>query len=308
MIDENFRLWIINKIHFDCTFHLRDIKTRLSNVENTFNIDLNKEYKKDMGKSLLSWFNYSLEDEKDNRPTSEQIANLIDKSSILNEVNSYKGSLRLYFDYLRDLDSKTPSYNFDKLTEKQTDSLKRISDSIINYLHKCESLPLNISSNSNNYYGVFLDKKSVLLDNGYGNENDCANLAAAQTIIDAETERYTVALVFEQEGFFLRNIPLYKDLYEFISYDMQYIIRDTDFYDPNEDYDLEAEELSVQSEVSDTPPQSDIAFIAATSLVCEKTYTPSKNAEELYARIEFKGARRAVATERLHYLLSSFLQ
>ena len=81
MIDENFRLWIINKIRFDCTFHLQDIKMRLSNVENTFNIDLNKEYKKDMGKSLLSLFNYSLEDEKDNRPTSEQIANLIDKSS-----------------------------------------------------------------------------------------------------------------------------------------------------------------------------------------------------------------------------------
>ena len=318
MVDSEFRIWFKNRIVPEALFPGRRVFHDLSEIEEKLEINLNEEYEKDGGQNILSYFSYTLSDEKNAIPAPKCISNLNSITlSLISDINTYKESLILYFDFLREKKGKALSFCFEKLSDREVDSLKKIYDAIICYLHKCESLPLDILCNHKDYYGLYLEKKMNLSNKHNVSENDCANLAAVQTIIDSEEERFQIVLTFEQEGFFLRNTQIYKDIYEFLSYDLQYLLKETDFYNPNENFDFVEEDdadspIPSLSEVDPCAPSTDepkiISLFAAISLVCDSSYNPQNDAENLYSRVEYKSGRRMVATERLHYLLRSYLQ
>lgn len=95
MRDDAYRNWLQGKIS---SRPISDSISRCRRVEESLRIDLDEEYLKDGGRSLIDLLKYSSEHERLNRPAPKGI-NFSPGSNIKNGMASLRSAVKKYFEF-----------------------------------------------------------------------------------------------------------------------------------------------------------------------------------------------------------------
>jgi len=95
MRDEAYRDWLHGKIS---SRPISDSISRCRRIEECLKLDLDIEYQKDGGRSLAELLEYSVDDERFNRPAPSGI-DFVPGSNIRNGMASLRSAVKKYFEF-----------------------------------------------------------------------------------------------------------------------------------------------------------------------------------------------------------------
>lgn len=95
MRDEAYRNWLQGKIS---SRPISDSISRCRRIEESLKINLDNEFLKDGGRSLMALLEYSSEDERLGRPAPTGI-NFLPGSNVKNGMSSLKSAVKKYFEF-----------------------------------------------------------------------------------------------------------------------------------------------------------------------------------------------------------------
>ncbi|WP_169788236.1 MULTISPECIES: hypothetical protein [Bacillota] len=97
MRDDAYRNWLQGKIS---SRPISDSISRCRRIEESLRLDLDEEFAKDGGRSLVNLLEYSSEDESLNRPAPDGIS-FSPGSNIKNGMSSLRSAVKKYFEFCR---------------------------------------------------------------------------------------------------------------------------------------------------------------------------------------------------------------
>ena len=97
MRDDAYRNWLQGKIS---SRPISDSISRCRRIEESLRLDLDEEFAKDGGRSLVNLLEYSSEDENLNRPAPDGIS-FSPGSNIKNGMSSLRSAVKKYFEFCR---------------------------------------------------------------------------------------------------------------------------------------------------------------------------------------------------------------
>ena len=97
MRDELYRDWLQGKIS---SRPISDSISRCRRIEECLKLDLDEEYQKDGGRSLVELLEYTVDDERITRPAPSGIE-FVPGSNIKNGMSSLRSAVKKYFEFCK---------------------------------------------------------------------------------------------------------------------------------------------------------------------------------------------------------------